>query len=330
MEIVQAPGRGPESRTRPVYGGAPAVLSILRAIAESSRLRILAVLAHGERSVSEIAEILGQSQPRVSRHLKVLADAGVIDRVSEGAWVFCRLREHPTVMAALDALPPADRAADVPRMAMLDSERSAEAERYFQAHAAEWNSIRSLHVDEAEVEQLLVDAVGEQLFGDLLDIGTGTGRVLSLLASRARRAVGIDQSTAMLAAARPTFAGQDFRHVQLRQGDMNHLPLPAASQDLAIFHQVLHFAAEPSRALAEVARVLRSDGRALVVDFAPHTLQFLREHHAHRRLGFTTDDLIAWSRPHGLSVRELGRRAGTPLTVVLWELRPTVPDSSLT
>lgn len=308
------------------------VLDALRAIAEPTRLRILAILHRGERSVSEIADLLGQSQPRVSRHLKVLADAHLIDRVSEGGWVFCRLREHPLTAVALDLARPNDpaMASDAARIDVLDRERALAAERYFQTHAAEWDSIRSLYVSEGEVEQLLLDAVGTAPIDDLLDLGTGTGRVLELLALRARRAVGIDRSSAMLAAARPGFARPELRHVQLRHADMTRLPLASDSIDLAVFHQVLHFADDPGRALREVARVIRPTGRILVVDFAPHTLEFLREHHAHRRLGFTTDDLQAWAQSTGLLVREVARRAGTPLTVVLWELHPIASAPSHT
>jgi ubiquinone/menaquinone biosynthesis C-methylase UbiE len=233
-------------------------------------------------------------------------------------------------MAALADLPRDEVAADLERLREMDAARAVMAERYFQTHAADWDSIRSLHVSEAEVEAMLLEAVGTAQVEDLLDVGTGTGRILSLLASLAARAVGIDRSAAMLGAARPAFVGPQFRHVHLRQGDMYHLPLASDSIDLAVFHQVLHFADDPGRALREVARVIRPSGRILVVDFAPHTLEFLREHHAHRRLGFTTDDLRAWAQSTGLLVREVARRAGTPLTVVLWELHPIASAPSHT
>ncbi len=307
----------------------PALLDMLRAAGEPSRLRVLALLADGERTVSELTRALGQSQPRVSRHLRILDDAGLLDRVPEGSWVFYRLRDHRVVQAVLGLLPPDDPvlAADRARIHEIDLERAAAAERYFQAHAAEWDSIRSLYVSEQEIERLLLEAVGDRPIGDLLDVGTGTGRILALLAPLADRAVGIDRSAAMLAAARPAFAGPAFRHVQLRQGDMVRLPLPAGSVDLAVFHQVLHFADEPARALREAARVLRPDGRVVIVDFAPHTLEFLRDQHAHRRLGIATADLAAWAASAGLAVREVARRAGDPLTVVLWELRRSASDA---
>lgn len=330
--VGPAPTSGPTSG--PASGASfDGVVDALRAVAEPTRLRLVALLGQGERTVSELTRVLGQSQPRVSRHLRILDEAGLLERTAEGSWVFCRLRRSPVAEAALALLPAGDPvlAADRSRLAVLDQERRAAAERYFQSHAEAWDSIRALHVSDAAVESLLLEAVGPAPVGDLLDVGTGTGRVLSLLAGRARSAIGIDRSSAMLAAARPAFAGPAARHVQLRLGDMEHLPLPPGSVDLAVFHQVLHYADEPAQALREVARVLRPAGRVLIVDFAPHSLESLREQHAHRRLGIATSDLVAWAAPAGFTVTELARLSGDPLTVVLWELRPapSVPAPSV-
>ncbi len=302
------------------------LLEALRAAAEPTRLRLLALLSHGELTVSELTQLMGQSQPRVSRHLKLLGDAGLLERVPEGAWVFYRLRDHALVQAILSLLPGDDPllAADRARLADVQRAREAAAEAYFEAHAHEWGTIRSLYVAEAEVERALLDVVGERAeIGDLLDIGTGTGRILELLAPRATRAVGIDRSPAMLGAARPAFAEPELRHVQLRQGDLYRLPVADASVDLAVMHQVLHYVDDPAAALREVARVLRPGGRLVLVDFAPHAVEFLRAEHAHRRLGFATDDIRLWATAAGLTVREARRLAGEPLTVVVWEaVRP--------
>lgn len=312
-----------ESETPESFTG---LLEALRAAAEPTRLRLLALLSHGELTVSELTQLMGQSQPRVSRHLKLLGDAGLLERVPEGAWVFYRLRDHALVEAILSLLPGDDPllAADRARLADVQRAREATAEAYFEAHAHEWGTIRSLYVAEAEVERALLDVVGaDAQIGDLLDIGTGTGRILELLAPRATRAVGIDRSPAMLGAARPAFAEPRLRHVQLRQGDLYRLPVADASVDLAVIHQVLHYVDDPAAAFREVARVLRPGGRLVLVDFAPHTLEFLRAEHAHRRLGFATDDIRLWATAAGLQVREARRLAGDPLTVVLWEaVRP--------
>ena len=301
------------------------LLDALRAAAEPTRLRLLGVLARCELTVTEITQVLGQSQPRVSRHLRLLCDAGLLDRVPEGSWVFYRLADNPVARTFVDMLGDDDPslADDRQRLATVQRQRQESADSYFQQHAHEWNDIRSLHVPEEDVEHALLALLGSDAVGDLLDIGTGTGRILSLLAPRATRATGIDRSHEMLAFARAALAGPRFRHVQLRHGDMYHLALPARSMDLIVLHQVLHFADDPVAVLREVARVLRPGGRLLLVDFAPHAEEPLREQHAHRRLGFATDDVLHWSAMAGLTAHEATRLRGTPLTVVIWDCQHT-------
>ncbi|MDZ7631465.1 MAG: metalloregulator ArsR/SmtB family transcription factor [Gemmatimonadaceae bacterium] len=313
-------------------GGDPSyevLLDALRAAAEPTRLRLLSVLAQCELTVTEITQVLGQSQPRVSRHLRLLCDAGLIDRVPEGSWVFYRLADDRIARTFVGLLASDDPAlaADRERLAAVQRSRQAAADSYFEAHAHEWNDIRSLHVPEEEVERELLALVGTEPVGDLLDIGTGTGRILALLAPRATRAIGIDRSHEMLAFARASLTAAEFRHVQLRHGDMYHLALPPRSMDLVVLHQVLHFADDPVAVMREVARVLRPGGRLLLVDFAPHGEESLRAQHAHRRLGFSTDDIAHWCAAAGLHAREAVRLHGAPLTVVIWDCslpHPTV------
>lgn len=297
------------------------LLDALRAAAEPTRLRLLGILAESELTVTEITQVLGQSQPRVSRHLRLLCDAGLLDRVPEGSWVFYRLADHRIAHTFITLLGTDDPtlAADRARLATVQRTRQDAADHYFQEHAHEWNDIRSLHVAEEEVEHVLQALVGTDPVGDLLDIGTGTGRMLSLLGPRASRAIGIDRSHEMLACARAALANPEFRHVQVRHGDMYHLALPPRSMDLVVLHQVLHFADEPIAVLREIARVLRPGGRLLLVDFAPHDQEVLRDQHAHRRLGFSTDDIAHWCGAAGLQMREAVRLAGSPLTVVIWD-----------
>ena len=298
-----------------------ALLDALRAAAEPTRLRLLGILAECELTVTEITQVLGQSQPRVSRHLKLLCDAGLLDRVPEGSWVFYRLSDSPVARTFVQLMGSDDPVLtdDRERLAEVQQARQEAADEYFKAHAHEWNDIRSLHVPEEEVERALLQLVGEGPVGDLLDIGTGTGRILSLLAPIAGRAFGIDRSHEMLAFARASMAQTEHRHVQLRHGDMYRLAVAPRSMDLVVLHQVLHFADDPVAVMREVARVLRPGGRLLLVDFAPHREESLRDQHAHRRLGFTTDDLQHWCAPAGLTVREAARLQGTPLTVVIWD-----------
>jgi ubiquinone/menaquinone biosynthesis C-methylase UbiE len=296
------------------------LLEALRAGAEPTRLRMLAILEQGALTVSELATVLAQSQPRVSRHLKLLGDAGVLERVPEGNWVFYRLADSPFVSAITRLIPAEDAALadDRRRLASVLSARHDVADAYFRAHAHEWGAIRSLHVDEEDVERTVRALLGAGSLGELLDVGTGTGRMLELLAPQAVTAVGVDRSNDMLALARVALAGPAYRHVHVRSGDMSNLPLSARSVDTAVVHQVLHFADDPATVMRELARVLRPRGRALLVDFAPHAVDALREHHAHRRLGFQTDEIRGWCRAAGLTLTETRTLPGDPLTVAFW------------
>ncbi|MFQ5955584.1 MAG: ArsR/SmtB family transcription factor [Kiloniellales bacterium] len=296
----------------------------LRAVAEPTRLRLVALCARGELTVSELTHILGQSQPRVSRHLKLLCEAGILDRFREGTWVFYRLAQdgRPAGLAeSLVDLIPRDDATlklDLERLAEIKRARAEAAAAYFRQHAAEWDDIRSLYVDEKEVERALSDLLPADDVEDLLDIGTGTGRMLELFAACVRRAVGIDLSREMLAVARTNLDSAGLRNCRVRLADMYQLPWPGASFDAITIHQVLHFADQPARAIAEAARVLRPGGRLMVVDFAPHELEYLRTGHAHRRLGFPDSEVRRWCRAAGLVPEKVVHLAGEPLTVSIW------------
>ncbi len=252
-----------------------ALLTTLRAAGEGTRLRVLALLHQAELSVKDLTAILGQSQPRISRHLKLLADAGLIDRYPEGAWVFYRLTEaRPGAAPRRRLLSAADRddpvlARDRERLAQIKRDHAEAAHRYFAEHAGEWGTIRALHVAENAVEAAVLEAIGNRPFDSLLDLGTGTGRMLELLASALQQAVGIDASSSMLAVARANLDRAGITNAQVRLGDIYNLPLPRGSFDVVTIHQVLHFLDDPERALAEAARVLRPGGRLLIVDFAP-------------------------------------------------------------
>ena len=306
------------------------LIAALKAVGEATRLRVLALLARGELTVKDMTAILGQSQPRISRHLKLLSDAGVIERYAEGAWAFYRLSDAPAARHMADELlrlaDPADPvlARDAERLAEIKREHGEAARRYFAENAAGWDGIRTLHVAEGAVEAAMLAAVGERRFESLLDLGTGTGRVLELFAPLFARAVGIDASPAMLGVARANLDRAGVAHAQVRLGDIYNLPLPRDSFDVVTIHQVLHYLDEPERALAEAARVLRPGGRLLVVDFAPHDLEFLREKHAHRRLGFNHDAVRQWVEAAGLALdRAVDLPAGDrdKLTVTLWLAR---------
>lgn len=310
-----------------------ALLTGLRAAAEPTRLRLLALSAHAELTVTEITQIVGQSQPRVSRHLKLLVEGGLLDRFREGTWAFYRLSDQGAcaeLARTLVDLVPADDpqlARDLERLAAVKDARAKAANGYFAANAHRWNQIRSLHVEDAAVERALLDAVGPAKDGVLLDIGTGTGRVLEIFGPRIDRGIGIDLSHDMLAIARNQLERAGLKHCQVRHGDMYNLPVGAASADIVTIHLVLHYADDPAAAIAEAARVLKPGGRLAVVDFAPHDLEELRSEHQHRRLGFSDGEVEGWFRAAGLEPQTTRKLAGTPLTVVVWGAkRPVVPS----
>lgn len=307
----------------------PLALAALEAAGEATRLRLLALLAEAELTVTEIVSILGQSQPRVSRHLKLLAEAGLVERHREGAWAFFSAATRTPaadwardLVGRLDAADPA-LAADRARLGEIRTARRASAERYFASQATQWDRLRSLHIAEERVEAAVSEIVGPGPFRALLDLGTGTGRMLDLLAGRADRAVGIDGNLAMLNVARSRIERGGNRNIQLRQGDLYALPVERDGYDVVVIHQVLHYLDDPSRALREAARVLRPGGRLLVVDFAPHADERLRDHHAHRRLGFARPEIEGFMTDAGLAVdlhRDLTPQPGEAdkLTVSIW------------
>lgn len=281
------------------------IVTALKAAAEPTRLRILLLLAASELSVKDLTLVLGQSQPRISRHLKLLAEAGLVERFREGSWAYFHVSDRSAggrlALDILSLVDPGDRiiARDRERAEALKCEREATAQAYFQSHAADWDRIRSLHVAEQDVEQAIVDALGPGPFKLLVDLGTGTGRILELLADRYERGLGFDLNNAMLAYARSNLARANLARAQVRHGDIYDLSLPDDIADAVVMHQVLHFLSEPALAIREAARVLAPGGRLLIVDFAPHELEFLREQHAHDRLGFPPSQVENWMKDAG-------------------------------
>jgi ubiquinone/menaquinone biosynthesis C-methylase UbiE len=283
-----------------------ALNATLKAAGEATRLRLLMLIAEAELTVSDLTAILRQSQPRLSRHLRLLAEAGLVERYREGSWAFFRLGEASgvsdiarTLIARLDPNDPIITR-DRERLASVRAARGAAAQNYFRRHAAEWDRIRKLHVADAAVEAAIRGALGDQPIRSLLDLGTGTGRMLELFANEIERGLGLDLSLDMLAFARTRLDRAGLKHCSVRHGDIYDLALARDSFDVVIIHQVLHFLDDSGRAIREAAHVLRPGGRLLVVDFAPHDLEFLRQEHAHRRLGFAADTVKQWIEAAGL------------------------------
>jgi ArsR family transcriptional regulator len=308
----------------------PAAFEIFRALADPTRLRIVTLLRAMELSVGELAQVLGQSQPRVSRHVRILIDAGLAERRKEGSWVFLNLGPRERIeplFAMLDrwsGLEGEDpwAIADAARLAAVRADRAAAAARYFEARARDWDQIRSLHIAESEVEAAIGRALGAseggRPLGRLVDIGTGTGRMLELFAPVADHALGVDRSPEMLRLARAKLGQAGLAAAELRQGDMYGLPLASGSADTVIIHQVLHYAQQPAGAVAEAARLLAAGGRLLIVDFAPHEREELRESDAHLRLGFADDVMVKYLEAAGLDGRVVEHLEGGELTVTLW------------
>jgi ubiquinone/menaquinone biosynthesis C-methylase UbiE/DNA-binding transcriptional ArsR family regulator len=294
-----------------------ALLDALRGVGETTRLRILALLSEAELTVTDLTDILRQSQPVVSRHLKVLSDAGVVERFREGSWAFFRLAADAPAAALVQSLvrhlDPADPivAHDRQRLASVRTERASQAQEYFSRYAEEWDHLRTLHVPDDQVERAIKDVIGTRSIPALLDVGTGTGHMLELLGPQANRGVGIDMSREMLAIARTKLASAGLQQCGVQLGDLYDMPFAPNSFDVVVVHQILHLLDDAPGAIAEASRVLRPGGRLIVIDFAPHTIEALRDQHAHRRLGFATDTVSSWMVSAGLDV--VSERTVTPL-----------------
>ncbi len=306
---------------------------ILRACGEETRLRVLTLLRDSELSVKDLTEILGQSQPRLSRHLKFLVEAGVVERHPEGAWAYFRLADaadtRVLAAAATGMLDENDRiiATDRQRLENLRTARAEKAANYFSQHARAWDTIRALHIADERVEQAIVAAAGDHPVAEMLDMGTGTGRMLELFCNHYTRGIGIDLSTRMLAIARAKLDKAAISHAQVRHGDICNMPFAPSSFELVLIHHVLHFLEQPRRAIEEAGRVLAPGGRLIVVDFAPHDLEFLRSRYAHRRLGLDDEVVGTWLHAAGLRDVTTTHLAPTAnderaaLTVTIWSAR---------
>lgn len=318
-------------------------LNIFRAVGEETRLRIAVLLFRGELTVTELTQILAQSQPRVSRHLKILADAGLVERFREGAWVFYRIANDQsndagiqTIRASLSALAQSsDRllARDRERFAQSRQARAAIAAEYFDQNANSWDQVRRLHLPDSDIEAQMLSILGIKDADGILshdkielfvDLGTGTGRILEIFSDIYEQGVGYDSSREMLSVARANLDANNIANAQVRYGDIFALPASPSSADLVCVHQVLHFLTEPGKAVCEAARILKPGGRLLISDFAPHDLEFLRDQHAHRRLGFGDDEVRDWCRRAGLdfistkTLSPITKKNSDQLTVKIW------------
>ena len=309
------------------------MVDVLKAVAETTRLRILFLLDKGDLTVSDITKILGQSQPRVSRHLRLLMEARLIERYQEGAWAYfslssCSLRRE-MLKIVLQHIDVGDNLinADLMRLGEVKKERSLAAAAYFSKNAHDWDKLRLLHVPDNTVEQTMVELVGTTPFQSMLDIGTGTGSLLKLFAPLYTRAIGIDNNRDMLAVARVNLDKAGVSNAQVRLGDVANLPVEKETFNLVTIYQVLHFLSDPEVAIFEAARVMRPGARLIIVDYAPHELEYLREKYAHVRMGFSDSQMEYWLDKAGLTLEKTlsfqpqqnGNTKG--LTLKLWLAR---------
>ena len=300
------------------------ILIALKAAGEETRLRVLALFRSGELTVTELVSVLRQSQPRISRHLRLLCEAGLLERHREGTWIFYRLADSGDkanlVKSIMEYIPYSDQILQHDQESLVDvkKERDKKAAKYFQENAVNWDKIRSLYVAEKQVEEYLLDVTSDMEINDLLDVGTGTGRILELFSSRVKHGIGIDLSREMLAIARSHLEQQKISNMQVRQGDMYDLALKDNSMDLVIVHQVLHFADDPHAAIKETSRILCKNGQVIIVDFLPHKIEKLREEHAHRRLGFSQEEVKEWCSVTGLKYKLMEIMQGSELDIAIW------------
>jgi len=305
--------------------------TIIKSLADPTRLRIMRLLAAMELAVGELAQVLEQSQPRVSRHVGILCDAGLAERRREGSWVFLHTPSVAEDNALLDAiihlLATAEREdagfarqclEDRRQLAAIRAAREETAQAYFTRHAGEWDELRQLHSSDAQVEKALVDALADANLGDLLDIGTGTGRIAELLSEGASKVTALDKSLEMLKLARAKLQHLPAGKAELVPGDFTGLPFAEAQFDTVVLHQVLHFAQEPELVLQEAARVTRPGGRIAIVDFAAHNHEELRTRYAHARLGFADNQIKQMLRDAGYVAKTPVALEGGELVVKIW------------
>ena len=304
------------------------LIEVLRALADPTRLRIVRLLSGMELAVGEIAQVLGQSQPRVSRHIRILAEAGLTERRREGSWVFLRCAPSAPLAQSVDLLLDSGEAGDAAfaaqaeadrlRLGQIRAGRESRAADWFARHAAEWDTLRSLHSPDGPVEAALGALLAERPLGRLLDVGTGTGRMAELFEPLADNVAALDNSPEMLRLARARLQHLAPGRVELVQGDFAALPFAEAAFDTVLFHQVLHYAQAPEAVLAEAARVTRAHGRIAIVDFAAHDREELRDRHAHARLGFADEQIAALLHEAGFAPGPGEVLPGPELSVTIW------------
>jgi ArsR family transcriptional regulator len=280
------------------------MLELFKALADPCRLRLVAVLLRGEFTVQELTRIMGMGQSRISRHLKILAGAGVLSVKRQGTWSYYRSGEEnaffvairPAFERELEQLP--QRSDDSFALAAVLEERRRRSLEFFDRHARQWDTLAATLLPVPDYLDRLLALVPEGRA--LLEIGVGTGALLPELAARSGKVIGVDHSPAMLDEARRRLAADGELRVELRLGEMTHLPLVDRGAGCVVANMVLHHAADPQAVLQEIARVLEPGGIVVLADLARHEREWAREQLADQWLGFEEEELCGWFRSAGL------------------------------
>lgn len=285
------------------------LLRQFKALGDETRLRLLALLLGQEMSVGELSGVLAVGQPGVSRHLRILAEAGLVTVRRDGQWAFYRTAQGP-LLACLGPLVAAEAslAEDLARAEQVRSSRNREAAQRFDALAPQWDRLARDLLGGFDLPEALAGTLTTALaapLGVVADLGCGPGEFLAHMAGVARQAIGVDQSPGMLAAARARLAGRE--NISLRMGQLEHLPLADGEADVAVLSLALRQVEDPSVVLAEAWRILRPGGCLLVAELDRHQREDLRATLGDRRLGVAEDELREWLAAAGFAAPEVRR-----------------------
>jgi len=300
------------------------LLQGLRAAAEPTRLRIIALCGHAELSVTELVMILGQTQPRVSRHLKLLVEGGLLQRNKEGNRAYYRLSteaEGADLARMLNDLIPGEdevHALDLSRLSSVKADRVRYAESFLDPYSQEIIELRGMWPPDEVIDKCILALLKDRSIQNLLDLGTGAGRILRTIAPFVVKGTGIDNSLEMLSIARARLDQDGIKNCQVRAGDMYRLPFKKNSFDLITINSLLRYADEPKKVIAEAARVLEKKGALLIVDLAAHDLSALRDEYGHSWLGFSEAEMVEMLSEENLTVDRVKHIDGQKLSVCIW------------
>jgi len=291
-------------------------LAYFKALADKTRIRLLNILMHHELSVNEIVTLMAMGQSRISRHLKILTDSGLLECRRDGAWAFYSAVGNTNAGRFVNLLGPVfetepQLSGDIENAARLVKERSARTRNFFNAIADRWNDLRQKVLGDFDLNQALLERIPSCRFA--VDLGCGTGGLLSGLRKKADFAVGVDSSRKMLDQA-GTLLFEDAPNVELRLGELEHLPVGNSEADLAVLSMVLHHLPDPEKVVREAARILTPGGLLMIADFDKHTNEDMRKQYGDRWLGFSRDEIQAI----------LGNTGFEVLETISFELNPSI------